>query len=43
VADEAFVLTAAQEDALVESIAEIERGAFLSLDEVLGSLPASGS
>jgi hypothetical protein len=40
-ADEDFVLTSAQEDALLESIAQIERGECFSLDEVLASLPAS--
>jgi hypothetical protein len=39
-ADEGFVLTSAQEDALLESIAQIERGEYFSLDEVLASLPA---
>jgi len=40
-ADEGFVLTTAQEDALLESISQIERGECLSLDEVLASLPTS--
>jgi hypothetical protein len=40
-ADEGSVLTTAQEDALLESISQIERGECLSLDEVLASLPTS--
>lgn len=40
-ADEGFSLTAAQEEELVQSLAEIERGEFLTLEELLGSLPAS--
>jgi predicted DNA-binding antitoxin AbrB/MazE fold protein len=38
-ADECFSLTASQEDALLESLAEIERGEFLSLEELVASLP----
>jgi chitinase len=38
-ADEGFTLTAAQEDALLESIAQIEREEFVTLDELLASLP----
>ena len=37
--DESFTLTSAQEDDLHESIAQIERGEFISLGEVLASLP----
>lgn len=40
-ADEGFALTAAQEDALLESIAQDERGEFVSLGERLASLPTS--
>jgi hypothetical protein len=39
-ADEGFTLTAPQEDALLESIAQVERGEFVSLDELLASLPS---
>lgn len=39
-ADESFALTAVQEDALLESLAEIERGEFLSLEELIATLPA---
>lgn len=38
-ADERFLLTEAQEDELVEALAEIERGEFVSLEELLRSLP----
>lgn len=38
-ADEGFTLTAAQEDALLESIAQVERGEYVSLGELLASLP----
>jgi hypothetical protein len=39
-ADEAFTLTTAQEDDLLESISQIERGEFVSLGELLNSLPS---
>lgn len=39
-ADEGFTLSGVQEDALLASIAEIERGEFVSLSELLSSLPA---
>jgi len=39
-ADESFSLTPAQEEQLVASMAEIERGEFLTLEELLQSLPA---
>lgn len=39
-ADEGFTLTAAQEEALLESIVQVERGDFVSLGELLASLPA---
>jgi predicted transcriptional regulator len=38
-ADEGFSLTEAQEDALLESLAEIERGEFVTLEGLLASLP----
>jgi hypothetical protein len=41
-ADEGFTLTAAQEDALLESIAQVERGEYVSLGELMASLPARG-
>lgn len=40
-ADEGFTLTVEQEDALLESIAQVERGEFVSLAELLASLPSS--
>lgn len=38
-ADESFSLTEAQEDELLASIAEIERGEYVTLEELLQSLP----
>ncbi len=38
-ADEGFSLTEAQEDELLAAMAEIERGEYVSLDELLRSLP----
>ena len=38
-ADESFSLSEAQEDALLASIAEIERGEYVTLEELLASLP----
>lgn len=38
-AGEPFSLTDAQEDELLASIAEIERGDFVTLDELMNSLP----
>jgi hypothetical protein len=38
-ADESFSLTAAQEEDLINSLAEIDRGEFLTLEELLASLP----
>ena len=38
-ADEAFTLSTADEDELLAAIAEIERGEFVSLDQLLESLP----
>lgn len=38
-ADEGFTLTAAQEDDLLESIAQVERGEFVSLGDLLACLP----
>ncbi|MEO7852712.1 MAG: hypothetical protein ABIR94_10750 [Rubrivivax sp.] len=41
-ADESFSLSESQEDALLASIGEIERGDFVTLEELLTSLPAHG-
>jgi hypothetical protein len=41
-ADESFALSEAQENALLGSIAEIERGDFVTLEELLASLPKHG-
>lgn len=41
-ADESFVLGEAQEDELLAAMAEIERGEFVTLDELLQSLPKHG-
>jgi hypothetical protein len=38
-ADESFSLSGAHEDALLASIAEIERGEYVTLEELLASLP----
>ena len=38
-ADESFSLSEAQENALLASIAEIERGEYVTLEELLASLP----
>jgi hypothetical protein len=38
-ADESFSLTVAQEDALIESLAEIERGEYITLENLVASLP----
>jgi hypothetical protein len=38
-ADERFSLTEAQEAELLEAMAEIERGEYVSLDDLLRSLP----
>ena len=38
-ADEAFTLSTADEDELLAAIAEIERGEFIGLDQLLESLP----
>jgi len=38
-ADEGFLLTEAQEDELLAAMAEIERGDFVTLEELLQSLP----
>lgn len=38
-ADEGFLLTDAQETALLESLAEIERGQYVSVEELIASLP----
>ncbi len=39
-ADESFLLTEAQENELLAATAEIERGEYVSLEELLRSLPA---
>ena len=39
-ADESFSLTEAQEDALLASLDEIERGQYVSLEELIATLPA---
>jgi hypothetical protein len=39
-AEESLALSEAQEDALLDSLAEIERGECASLEEVVASLPA---
>ncbi len=41
-ADESFVLTEAQESELLAAMAEIERGEYVSLDELLQSLSSRG-
>jgi len=41
-ADEGFALSEAQESALLASLAEIERGEFVTLEELLASLPKHG-
>jgi hypothetical protein len=38
-ADESFSLSEAQENALLDSIAQIERGEFVTLEQLLTSLP----
>lgn len=38
-ADERFVLTQAQEDELLAAVADIERGEFVSLEDLLAPLP----
>ena len=41
-ADEGFSLTETQEDELLSAMAEIERGEYVTLEELLQSLPRSG-
>ncbi|HEY9064524.1 MAG TPA: hypothetical protein VIO33_06040, partial [Burkholderiaceae bacterium] len=41
-ADESFSLTDAQEDELLAAMAEIERGEYASLEELMQSLPQHG-
>lgn len=41
-ANEPFMLTEAQEEELLEALAEIERGEFVSLEELLRTLPSNG-
>ena len=38
-ADESFSLTTSQEDELIAAMAEIERGEYVSLEDLLKSLP----
>ena len=38
-ADEGYVLTEAQEDELLAAMAEIDRGEYVTLEELLQSLP----
>jgi len=38
-ADESFTLTEAQEDELLAAMAEIERGEYVTLEDLLQSLP----
>lgn len=41
-ADESFSLTEAQEDELLAAMAEIDRGDYVTLEELLQSLPRHG-
>ncbi len=41
-ADEGFSLTQAEEDELLAAMAEVERGEYVTLDDLLQSLPRSG-
>ena len=41
-ADESFSLTETQEDELLAAMAEIERGEYVTLEELLQSLPKHG-
>ena len=41
-ADESFSLSESQENELLSSIAEIERGEYFTLEELLASLPQRG-
>jgi len=41
-ADESFSLTEAQENELLAAMAQIERGEYVSLEELLRSLPKHG-
>ena len=41
-ADESFSLSESQENELLSSIAEIERGEYVTLEELLASLPQRG-
>ena len=40
-ADEGFVLTQDQENELLAAMSEIERGEFISLEDLLSSLPTA--
>lgn len=39
--DEAFTLSSAEEDALIESLAQIDKGDFVTLEALLKTLPGS--
>lgn len=41
-ANEGFSLTKAEEDELLAAMAEIERGEYVTLEDLLQSLPQSG-
>ncbi|MBE2241534.1 MAG: hypothetical protein IAE86_02180 [Burkholderiaceae bacterium] len=41
-ADERFSLSAAKEDELAEALAEIERGKFVTFEDLLRPLPGNG-
>jgi predicted transcriptional regulator len=41
-ADESFLLTESQENELLAAMAEIERGEYVTLEELLQSLPKRG-
>ncbi len=41
-ADEGFSLTRAEEDELLAAMAEIDRGEYVTLEDLLQSLPRSG-
>jgi hypothetical protein len=41
-ADEGFALSEEQEDELIDAIAQIDRGEYIGLDELLRSLPHQG-
>lgn len=41
-ADEGFSLSQPEENALLDSLAEIDRGKFVTLEDLIASLPARG-